>query len=137
MRPKRHVATQVISLVLALTLGVAVVPAVAAPTTVADAQAQATAARAKLASMRTKLDSGLTAYNEANADLTKTRREIAANSKRLAEVRASLKAGQAALDSQATFLYRTDGTGFVDVLLGEFSQLGEQGNVLRAEPMER
>ena len=124
MRPNRHVTLRAIGLALIIALGVAVVPATAAPPTaasVAAAQAQASAARQKLAEMRTSLASGLSAYNTAAHDLAKTRAEIAENSKRLGEVQASLKVGQDSLDSQASFLYRTDGTGFVDVLLGSAS----------------
>jgi peptidoglycan DL-endopeptidase CwlO len=113
-----------IGLALIIALGVAVVPASAAPpttATIADAQAQASAAQLKLAEMRTSLASGLSAYNSAARDLATTRAEIAQNSKRLAEVKASLKSGQNSLDTQASFLYRTDGTGYVDVLLGSVS----------------
>ena len=105
-------------------LCVVAVPANAAPSTggsLADAQAQASAARTKLAEMRTGLASGLSAYNTAARDLARTRAEIASNTKRLDEVKASLQAGQQSLDSQASFLYRTNGTGFVDVLLGSAS----------------
>jgi rare lipoprotein A (peptidoglycan hydrolase) len=114
----------VISLALVILLGVAAVPALAAPPSAASiqaAQAQTVAARQKLAEMRAKLDAGLSEYNSAASELAKTRAEIAANSKRLAEVKASLVSGQHSLDSQASFLYRTDGTGFVDVLLGSAS----------------
>jgi peptidoglycan DL-endopeptidase CwlO len=124
LRPDRHVTTRLISLALAILLGVAAVPVLAAPPSAASiqaAQAQTAAAREKLAEMRAKLDAGLSEYNSAASDLAKTRAEIAANSKRLAEVKASLVAGQHSLDSQASFLYRTDGTGFVDVLLGSAS----------------
>jgi len=116
--------TRVIGLALIVALGVAVVPAAAAPpsaASIAAAQGQTAAARAKLAQMRGKLDSGLSDYNSAAADLAKTRADIDDNTKKLAAVKASLTAGQASLDSQASFLYRTDGTGFVDVLLGSAS----------------
>lgn len=124
MRPNRHVTFRAIGLALIIALGVAVVPAAAAPSSagsVAGAQSQATAARQKLAAMQKSLASGLSAYNSAAHDLAKTRAAIAENSKHLAEVKATLQAGQDSLNSQATFLYRTDGTGFVDVLLGSAS----------------
>ncbi|MDR3686403.1 MAG: RlpA-like double-psi beta-barrel domain-containing protein [Coriobacteriia bacterium] len=128
--------TQVIGLALIMALGVTVVPAAAAPpsaASIAAAQAQAAAARAKLAQMRSKLDSGLSEYNSAAADLAKTRADIAENTKKLAAVKASLAAGQVSLDSQASFLYRTDGTGFVDVLLGSatFDEFASRLSVLQ------
>ena len=89
--------------------------------TVQSAQQQATAARKRLDSMRTELGSGLTQYRSASADLAKTRASISASNKRLAEIDVSLKSGQARLGKQVQFLYRTDGTGFVDVLLGSRS----------------
>ena len=104
-----------------LALCVGVVPASAAPVSVAslaDAQAKAAEARAKLDIMRKSLSSGMSAYNTAANSLSSTRAEIASNNKQLAKVQASLKTGQHALDTQAEFLYRTDGAGFVDVLLG-------------------
>ena len=104
-----------------LALCVSVAPASGAPATaanLADAQAKAAEARAKLDLMRKNLASGMSAYNTAADSLASTRSEIASSNKQLAKVQASLKAGQHSLDTQAQFLYRTDGAGFVDVLLG-------------------
>ena len=91
---------------------------VASAASLAEAQSQATAARAKLAQMRGSLSSGMSAFNGASNDLAKTRGRIAENTRALAKVQASLKSGQRSLSTQAEFLYRTNGTGFVDVLLG-------------------
>lgn len=93
----------------------------AAPTSAADAQSQATSARTKLESMRAKLESGMSAYSRAENDLARTHAEVAKDTKHLAAVKASLLERQRSLDSQAAFLYRTDGTGFVNVLLGAVS----------------
>ena len=117
----RHPLSRAISLALALLLCAIAVPATAATSTVAsiaDAQAKAAEARAKLDIMRKNLASGLAAFDSASNSLASTRAEISANNKRLTKVRASLKSGQRSLDTQAEFLYRTDGAGFVDVLLG-------------------
>ena len=117
----RRYAMRVISAVLALSLSAAALPASAAPAPPAslqDAQQQAAVARAKLVKMRESLASGQDRYDSASNDLARTRREVAANTRKLAAVKASLKLGQSRLGSQAEFLYRTGGTGFVDVLLG-------------------
>jgi rare lipoprotein A (peptidoglycan hydrolase) len=100
---------------------------------VTDVQSQATEAQAKLDKMQATLSNGLSEYRSASADLSATRDQIKQNDKRLAQVRASLKAGQESLDQQAAFLYRTDGTGFVDVLLGSasFEQFAARLSVLQ------
>ena len=108
-----------VALVAALCLGTVAASGAPAPAAnLADAQAKAAEARAKLDLMRKNLDSGMSAYNTAADSLASTKAEIASNNKQLAKVQASLKAGQHSLDAQAQFLYRTDGAGFVDVLLG-------------------
>lgn len=118
-----HSASRVVhcALVMALCLFAVPAPGMAAPASAADAQAQAARAKAKLDAMQNSLASGMTAYSGAMNDLAHTRAQIAKDSKRLAAVQASLTRGQKSLDSQAAFLYRTDGTGFVDVLLGASS----------------
>jgi rare lipoprotein A len=83
-----------------------------------DAQQQAATARAKLAQMREGLAADQDKYDSASNDLAQTRKEVSANSKKLSAVKASLKKGQSHLGNQVEFLYRTGGTGFVDVLLG-------------------
>jgi rare lipoprotein A (peptidoglycan hydrolase) len=95
--------------------------AIAAPSSAAEAQRQAAEAKAKLDAMQARMAKGMSAYEKADADLTNTRAQIASDTRRLAAVRASLAAGQRALTTQATFMYRTNGTGFVDVLLGSAS----------------
>jgi rare lipoprotein A (peptidoglycan hydrolase) len=71
-------------------------------------------------------------YTAASSDLAKTHSQIADNAKRLAVVDATLKRNQNHLDTQAQFLYRTGGTGFVDVLLGAstFDQFASRLSVL-------
>lgn len=123
MPSPRHPLSRAISVLVALSLCALGVPAIATPTpaaaaNLADVQAQAAAARAKLASMRTSLASGMSAFTSASNDLSKTRAQIAADSRELGRVQASLKSGEKSLNTQAEFLYRTDGAGFVEVLLG-------------------
>jgi rare lipoprotein A (peptidoglycan hydrolase) len=122
------------SLVLALALGSlgVPVPAPAAPG-LADVQSQAAAARAKLAAMQSQLATRMSLYASASKNLLATKRRIEQQNARLREVRASLSAGQNALDNQAEFLYRTDGAGFVDVLLGSatFEQFASRLSVLQ------
>ena len=116
-----HSLSRAIGVALVGALCFASIPASGAPApaaSVADAQAKAAEARAKLDLMRKNLASGMSAYNTAADSLASTQAEIASNNKQLAKVQASLKAGQHSLDTQAQFLYRTDGAGFVDVLLG-------------------
>lgn len=120
----RQPLLRVLTYALTAVLGAAtLLPAVAsaAPTSAADAVSQAAQAQAKLDSMRTQLASGMSAFSRAESDLESTRVRVAKDSKHLAAVKASLVARQHSLDSQAAFLYRTDGTGFVDVLLGAAS----------------
>jgi rare lipoprotein A len=112
------------------------VPAIAAPAapaSVADAQSQAAAARAKLASMRANLADGMSTYNAAASDLASTRADIARNNRELDKLKESIKVGQRSLSTQADFLYRTDGTGFVDVLLGakSFDEFATRLSVLQ------
>jgi rare lipoprotein A (peptidoglycan hydrolase) len=106
----------------------------AAPSSASDAQRQAAEAKAKLDAMQAQMAKGMSAYESADDDLSATRSQIAADTKRLAAVRASLAAGQRALTTQATFMYRTNGTGFVDVLLGSasFEQFTSRLSVLTA-----
>ena len=115
----RHLLPLSLGVCLALALCAGSGSASAAPaTSLADTQAKAAEARSKLAAMRSQLDTGMSAYNTAADALSATRAEIASNNKQLAKVKASLKVRQDSLDAQAEFLYRTDGAGFVDVLLG-------------------
>jgi peptidoglycan lytic transglycosylase len=117
----RQPLTRVLTYALTIAAGAFVLAAgvaSAAPASAADAQSQAASAQAKLNSMRTKLESGISAYSHAEKDLARTRAEVAKDTKHLAAVKASLFERQRSLDSQAVFLYRTDGTGFVNVLLG-------------------
>lgn len=120
MRASRLLALRVLSLGLVVALSVSAAPAGAAPApgNLQDAKKQTAAARAKLASMRDDLASGMDRYTTASDNLAQTRAQIADNAKRLAVVEANLKRNQRFLDTQAKFLYRTGGTGFVDVLLG-------------------
>jgi peptidoglycan DL-endopeptidase CwlO len=127
--------SRAISLVSMLVLSAAVTlgsTATAQGMSLGDAQAKAAEARAKLDIMRGSLASGMSAYAGAANDLAHTRAEIADNNQRLAKVRSSLVAGQRSLNTQAEFLYRTDGTGFVDVLLGSatFDQFASRLSVL-------
>jgi rare lipoprotein A (peptidoglycan hydrolase) len=122
------------SLVLALAVVVAGMPAAApAAPALTDAQSQASAARAKLASMQTKLAAGMSAYSSASKNLSATRGRIERENVRLSDVRASLSAGETSLDTQVQFLYRTNGAGFVDVLLGAatFEQFAARLSVLQ------
>ncbi|NTW28284.1 MAG: hypothetical protein HGA39_02830 [Coriobacteriia bacterium] len=102
-------------------LGVVVVligtpaPGLAAPT-VSSIQQQAQDAQSKLDQMSASLGQTMSTYNSASGELAKTREQIAANTKRLTELDASLKAGKARLGDQANYLYRTDGTGFLNAL---------------------
>ena len=120
VRASRKLTLRVLSVGLVFALSIAAMPAGAAPATssLQDARQQAASARAKLASMRNDLAAGMDSYSAASDDLAQTRAQIAENSKQLAAVDASLKHGQTVLGSQARFLYRTGGAGFVDVLLG-------------------
>jgi peptidoglycan DL-endopeptidase CwlO len=110
-----------------------VASAIAAPSSASEAQRQAAEAKAKLDAMQERMAVGMSAYERADDELANTRSQIAADTKRLAVVRASLVTGQRALTTQATFMYRTNGTGFVDVLLGSasFDQFASRLSVLR------
>lgn len=130
-----HPFSRAISLVSMLALCGALAlgsTATARATSLGDAQAKAAEARAKLDIMRGRLAAGMSAYSGAANDLAHTRAEIADNDQQLAKVRSSLAAGQRSLDNQVDFLYRTDGTGFVDVLLGSatFDQFASRLSVL-------
>jgi rare lipoprotein A (peptidoglycan hydrolase) len=130
-----HPFSRAVSLVSMLALCGALVlgsTATAQATSLGDAQAKAAEARAKLDIMRGRLASGMSAYAGAANDLAHTRAEIADNNQHLAKVRSSLVTGQHSLNTQAEFLYRTDGTGFVDVLLGSatFDQFASRLSVL-------
>ncbi len=134
MRASRQLAMRVLSLGLVFALSAAAAPAgaVPKPASLQDARSQTAAARAKLASMRDDLASGMDRYTTASDNLTQTRRQVAENAKRLAVVEADLKRNERFLDTQAKFLYRTRGTGFVDVLLGAstFEQFAARLSVL-------
>ena len=134
MRVSRQLALRVLSVGLVLSLGAAVAPAGATPAAgnLKDVQSQAAAARTKLASMRDNLASGMDSYSSAADHLAQTRQQIADNTARLAEVDATLERNERSLDTQARFLYRTGGTGFVDVLLGAstFDQFASRLSVL-------
>ena len=123
MLRSRHLVSHALRCALVVALCALMLPTVApaAPTSAADAQAQAAQAKAKLDAMQNSLAAGMSTYSGAVNDLTRTRTQIATDARHLADVQASLRAGQKSLDSQAAFLYRTDGAGFVDVLLGASS----------------
>lgn len=92
--------------------------AVAEPSNVAQAQRQAAEAKARLDVMRAEQAKKITAYDRASDELSRTRAKIKADSRRLSAVKASLASRQKSLDSQASFLYRTGGIGFMEVLFG-------------------
>jgi len=67
--------------------------------------------------MQSELGSAMSRYDSAADALAKTRAEIAANRALLADLRASMDAGQRRLSAEVNFLYRTDGNGFAEALL--------------------
>jgi rare lipoprotein A len=111
---RKHAATT-LGLVCAL-VAFAVPPcAVAAP---AGSVTQQTAtARARLGAMQKELGATMSAYDAAASQLSKTRSEVAANRRRLEDIKKTISKGQHHLASEAVFLYRTNGNGFTEALL--------------------
>jgi rare lipoprotein A (peptidoglycan hydrolase) len=107
--------------------------AVAAPNDAALAQRQASEAKARLEVMRAEQAKGISAYDAASDELVRTRAKVKTDARRLAAVRASLASRQRSLDSQASFLYRTGGIGFVQVLFGSatFDDFASRLSVLK------
>jgi rare lipoprotein A (peptidoglycan hydrolase) len=107
--------------------------AVAEPSDVAQAQRQAAEAKARLDILRAEQAKRISAYDAASDELSRTRAKVKADSRRLAAVKASLAARQKSLDSQASFLYRTGGVGFMEVLFGSatFDDFASRLSVLK------
>lgn len=105
----------------------------AAPSSVAQAQRQAAQAKARLDVMRAEQSKLITAYGAAADELARTRTAIRADAKRLAAIRSRLAVRQRSLHSQASFLYRTDGIGFMEVLFGSmtFDEFASRLSVLK------
>jgi peptidoglycan hydrolase CwlO-like protein len=110
-----------LSLATALVLGGSLSYSLAAPAVstadVSVKRAQAAQASEELARMRGRLAGGLAAYERVSARLSRTRREIADNEKRLRVLKRRLGSAQNGLGVRADYIYRTRGTGMLDVLL--------------------
>lgn len=119
----RRQSYRVASLALVLMLAVTVQPALGAPAAptaadIAAAQQQAASAQSQVKQMQSQLSQGVSAYTQAAGDLQGTQAQIAQNGARLKKLEAQLRQGQATLSQRADYLYRTDGVGFLDVILG-------------------
>lgn len=96
-------------------------PVFASAVPAASVQQQAAEAKARIDAIESELSSTMTEFSAAQVELAKTRSAIASNRTQLKALGASIDAGQARLEAEANFLYRTDGNGFTEALLSSAS----------------
>jgi rare lipoprotein A len=87
----------------------------------ATLRARAQEASGKLDGLQGSLDSALGSYNDASSKLAKTQAQISENEERARQLEKQIAHNQGVLERHVNFLYRTQGTGYIEILFSSRS----------------